>query len=38
MAHCASGSENYYRADDDDALIEEFTKIANQIKSTYLSR
>ena len=38
MAHCASGSENYYRADDDEALVAEFAKIANQIKTTYLSR
>lgn len=38
MAHCASGAGNYYRADDNAALIAEFAKIANQIKSTYLSR
>ena len=38
MAHCASGSENYYRADSNEALVAEFAKIANQIKTTYLSR
>jgi Flp pilus assembly protein TadG len=38
MSDCASGSDNYYRADSDEDLIAEFARIANQIKSTYLSR
>lgn len=38
MRACASSAADYYKADSNAALIAEFAKIANQIKSTFLIR
>ena len=38
MEECASTPSDYYLADDDAELIERFSAIANQIKTTYLAR
>lgn len=38
MSQCASSSADYYLAEDDAELNARFSAIANQIKTTYLSR
>jgi len=38
MNDCASTPEDFYLADNDEELIAEFRKIANQIKATFLSQ
>ncbi|EFO32314.1 putative Flp pilus assembly protein TadG [Roseibium sp. TrichSKD4] len=38
MSYCASGSRNYYRADNSNELIQAFSNIANEIQSIYIAK